>query len=143
MQCHLDYCHVEGLLRNMENQGANKAHVIHAYINVLDERTSASRHKIVDILEQMNSISKPKGGENITIGILPNHIQLQVTNGQHHLYAYCRYLIEHWDLIKNERLPLDPPLTGFPFAEGLRKSTAEILVQDEACWFINVEYIHE
>jgi len=141
----LERRHVDSLLRNMENQGVNKAHVIHAYIDVSNERTSASTDEIKAILEQMDSISKPKGGENVTIGILPGHIQLRVTNGQHRLHAYCKYLVEHWDRIENERRPLDPPPapTEFPFAEGLRKSAAEILAQDEACWFVNVEYIRE
>jgi len=87
--------------------------------------------------------TKPNGGDDIMIGIPPNHIQLQVTNGQHHLYTYCKYLIDHWDLIENKRPPLDPPPTGCLFAEALRKSAVEILVQDKACWFINVKYICE
>jgi hypothetical protein len=143
MQRPLDRSHVDGLFRDMENRGANKAHVIHAYIDVSDERTLPSRQEIIDILEQMNSVSKPKGGENVTIGVLPKHIQLRVTNGQHRLYAYCKYLVDHWGLIENERPPLDPPPTGCLFAEGLRKSAAEILAQDDACWFVNVEYIRE
>ena len=141
----VDYSHVDGIFKDMKKLGVNKARVINVYIDVLDGGTSASRDQIEGLFEHMNSLSKPNGGDDIMIGILPDHIRLRVTNGQHRLFAYCKYLVDRWDQIENKRPPLDPPPapTDCLFAEALIKSAAEILAQDDAYWFVNVEYIRE
>jgi hypothetical protein len=128
----------------MEIEGVRKGDFIHAYIDVEDkEWGNRGKDETILLLNQLASETRLKGDGEAIIPILPAEFPLRISNGLHRLHAYCMYLVSHWDSISNVRKPLDPPPTGCRFAEGLSKTPAEILAQDEAFWLVNIEYVRK
>lgn len=81
---------------------------------------------------------KLKGDGRVIVGVLPEDVPIQISNGNHCLHTFCRYIAEHWDCIKNAKPSLEPPLTWH--AENLSKSAAEILAQGDSWWLVSIEY---
>jgi hypothetical protein len=129
-----------------QNSGSDgKGRVSQKYREVLERWKKAIllQEDAIKLLSALGPQTKPNSCETVLIGILPKDIHLHLSNGQHHLFAYCQYMVEHWNSIKNVKPALDPPPTNCHFTEGLSKTPAEILAQDMAEWIVNVEYIHE
>jgi len=136
--------HIETLRHSMESQGVRKGDALHVYIDVNDEAWGKrSDAEAIALLDKMKSETKLKGDGNVIMGVLPPGVPLRVSNGQHRLHAYCRYFVDHWKDIESVKPPLNPPPVECPFAEGLSKTPAEILAQDDAYWIVIVEFIRE
>jgi hypothetical protein len=136
--------HVNSIKNSMDEEGVRRGDAVHAYIDVADEGWgNRSKEDAIELLNALGPQTKPDSCETVLIGVLPKDIHLHLSNGQHRLFAYCQYMVEHWNDIKNVKPALDPPPTNCHFAEGLSKTPAEILAQDMAEWIVNVEYIRE
>lgn len=135
--------HIKSLRLSMEEE-VRKGEVIHAYIDV-EHKDWGTRTEgdVISLLNDMNTKTRLSSFGKVSIGVLPPDIHLQVCNGQHRLHAYCRYMVDHWDEIKHEKPALNPLPTNCSFAQGLAKSPAKILAQDDAYWIVNIEYIRE
>ena len=140
----VDPSHVNALRISMEEEGVRKGEILHGYIDVEDPAWGGrSEAEALALMDAMDSQNKLNGDGKVVVGVLPEDIPIRLSNGTHRLHAYCRYIVDHWDDIKNVRPPLNQPPTDRPFAENLGKSAAEILAQDDAWWLVSVEYIRK
>jgi hypothetical protein len=127
-QCPVSLKHVNSIKNSMEEEGVHRGNAVHAYINVADEGWgNRSKEDAIKLLNALGPQTKPDSCETVLIGVLPKDIRLHLSNGQHHLFAYCQYMVEHWNDIKNVKPALDPPpptatsLRGYP--RPLQKSS--------------------
>ena len=128
----------------MEEEGVRKGEDLHAYIDIMDPRWGdRSKEDVCSLIQQINGANIVKGDGTVIMSVLPEDIPLRITTGVHRLYAFCSYLVDHWDEIEGENPPLNSPPEDCPFAVGLRKTPAEILAQENACWIVTLEYIRE
>jgi hypothetical protein len=133
--------HVELLLKSMDDVGVLKGDVVHGTIDVHDPLWgNRSEEEAVKLIKNINAQMVLKGDGKVIMGVLPDGIPVRMLNGQHRFHALCRWIVARWDALPNLRPPLDPPPQDCPWAEGLSKSPAEILAQDEACWVLSLEY---
>jgi hypothetical protein len=143
-QRQVDREHVNSLRASMEEEGVRKGDVIHGYIDV-DDSTWGNRSEAdsIALIDKIDDHSKLLHDGRVVVGVLPADIPIRISNGNHRLYAFCKYLAERLDLnqIENAKPPLESPPIGRPFAEGLSRSSAEILAQDDAWWLVSIEYI--
>ena len=139
--------HIKTIRLAMEEEGVNKGHVIHGYIDVDDPDWHRSEADTIKMMDEIQSRNKLDGHGSVHVGILPPDVKIQISNGNHRLHAYCRYLAEHWEsCIPNPNAPLkedDPRLNDKPFAQDLVKKPEYILAQDIAWWLVIIEYIRK
>jgi len=128
----------------MESEGVRKGEDIHRYIDIQDPAWGdRGQDETISLLDRIDAENKVIGDGRVAIGVLPEDIPLRITNGRHRLTAFCQYLVGHWDDISDHELPLASNPTECPFANGLSKSPAEVLAQEDASWIVKIEYIRE
>jgi hypothetical protein len=143
-QRQVDPEHVNALRISMEEEGVRKGDVLHGYIDVDDPAWQGrSQAEILRMIDEIDSCNELKGDGSVIVGVLPADVPIRISNGNHRLHAFCRYIAQHWDRIQNPKPSLEPPPTDRPFAENLSKSAAEILAQDDAWWLVSIEYIRK
>lgn len=146
-QCPVDYNHVNVLQTSMDEKGACKGKVLHGYIDVRDIARGNHSKRDAALIDEIKSCNKHKGDGKVSVGILPNDIPVHISDGNHHLYAFCRHFVENWDKIQDLQPPLKLSLAGWmvdwPFPENLGKGLEEIFAQKDTWWLVNLEYIHK
>ena len=130
-------------LRTSMNEEVRKGEDLHAYIDVKDPLWDRSEAEAISLLKCIDDHNKVEGDGTVVISVLPKDVPLRITTGLHRLHAYCSYLVDNWSSIEHVKPPLNPPPIDCAFAEGLRKSPAKILAQDDASWIVTIEYIRK